>query len=384
MGKAGVDVHVFDKEENVIQSPRAIAYFPVVLEDFKTAGIYEDVCQAGWKNTIGASWRKPKNGGKLAHLGGNDPTKFAIHLGQHELAAVILDHLSRLPNVSVRWNTSLERFEDLESESMVKSYFAYGPDKVPQQHVSRFLIGADGGRSTVRKLLGLPLDGFTWDDWQIIAANVVYDMDTESDWGPANFIVDPDIWSVIAKTGKGPNWRVATGERVIEGLTEGSWDEEEGLKRTRQRLAALLPGNTDKAEIVKISPYKMHQRCAPSFRQGSVVLAGDAAHLTNPIGGLGLTTGLMDASLLGHVLNRILVDGQPSSLLDVYAEKRRAVFVDFTSPTATANRQRLLGTDLETLKEREDFFAKINKPDIPFLKQMFESEMGVYSNPETI
>ncbi|CZR50380.1 related to 3-(3-Hydroxyphenyl)propionate 2-hydroxylase [Phialocephala subalpina] len=380
LGRAGIDVQVFDAEQFVSQSPRAIAYFPVVLGDFKKSGIYDDVVAAGFKNTIGVSWRKPKTGGQLAHLGGNDPTKFAIHLGQHDLANIILAHLKKYPSVRLQFDARLEGLDNLVSEDRVIAHLVRGPEKVVVRHVSRFLIGADGGRSTARKLLGIPLEGFTWSDFQIIAANIIYDLDTFSDWGPANFIVDPELWSVVAKTGtkteKGYEWRVATGERDVGGE---EWDEEKALIRLRKRLELLLPGPTEEAEVVKISPYKMHQRCASTFRNGNVVLAGDAAHLTNPVGGLGLTTGLMDSSLLAPALKKILLEGEPSTLLDSYAETRRGVFLNYTNPTATANRQRLLSTDADTVKEREDLFAKINKPDIPFLKDMFEAELSICS-----
>lgn len=99
--------------------------------------------------------------------------------------------------------------------------------------------------------------------------------------------------------------------------------------------------------------------------------------LTNPVGGLGLTTGLLDASMLAQVLERVFCKGASSDLLNEYATTRRNVFVNYTDPTATANRQRLLATDDETNKERSEFFARVNEPDIPFLVQMFEDEMGI-------
>ncbi|KAH9211687.1 hypothetical protein DL95DRAFT_305580, partial [Leptodontidium sp. 2 PMI_412] len=384
LGRSGIDVHVFDSERFVLQSPRAIAYFPVALEDFKKAGIYDDVVAAGYKNTTGASWRKPKNGGKLAHLGGDDPTKFGIHLGQHALADIILAHLENCPSVKLSFDTRLENLDDLESEDRVVAHLVRGgAERGAFRHVSRFLIGADGGRSTVRKLLGIPLEGFTWSDFQIVAANIIYDLDAFSDWGPANFIVDPELWSVVAKTGtkteKGYEWRVATGERMIAGKNYEVWDEIKAIERLKNRLAILLPGPTDKAEVVKISPYKMHQRCASTFRKGNIVLAGDAAHLTNPVGGLGLTTGMMDSSLLARVLKQIIFDGVSSDHLDSYSNSRRDVFLYYTSPTATANRQRLLGIDPDTVKEREELFAKINTHDGSFLREMFEAEMNISS-----
>jgi 2-polyprenyl-6-methoxyphenol hydroxylase-like FAD-dependent oxidoreductase len=142
------------------------------------------------------------------------------------------------------------------------------------------VVAADGGKSAVRKFLDIPLEGFTWKDFHIIAANIEYDLQNESDWGTASYVVDKDLWAVVAKLGKGPFWRVATSETLVAGFSTGSWDEAEGLKWMQRRLAAVLPGNTEKAKIIKISPYSMHQRCVTTFMKGNVVFAGDAAHVS--------------------------------------------------------------------------------------------------------
>ncbi|KAK0124481.1 hypothetical protein ONS95_009433 [Cadophora gregata] len=379
LGQAGIETHVFERESHVLQTPRAAAYFPVTLDEFKKSGIHDDVVNAGFKNTVGVSWRKPKDGGVLAFLGGGDPDKFAVHLGQHELSNIILGHLKKYPNVTVRFGTTFVELEEEATKDQVRTHLLYGPDGTPQSHVSRFVVAADGGKSSVRKFLDIPLEGFTWKDFRIVAANIEYDLENESDWGTASYIVDPELWSVVAKLGKGPFWRIASSETLIDGDSTDSWNEAEGLKWMQRRLAAVLPGNTEKAKIIKLSPYRIHQRCASTFRKGNIVLAGDAAHLTNPTGGLGLTTGFMDAALLVRVLKQILIDGQSSALLDFYAETRRKVFLEYTSPTAIANLLRLKGTDPEVQKEREYYFDSINKRDTEFLINLGESELGVSS-----
>lgn len=103
--------------------------------------------------------------------------------------------------------------------------------------------------------------------------------------------------------------------------------------------------------------------------------------LTNPVGGLGLTTGLMDASLLGRILKQVIVERKESGpLLQAYAEMRRDVFLNITNPTAMTNRKRLLGTDEETAREREEFFDKINKSDEPFIMGLVKTEMSLASS----
>jgi hypothetical protein len=87
----------------------------------------------------------------------------------------------------------------------------------------------------------------------------------------------------------------------------------------------------------------------------------------------------MDAALLSRVLGQILRDGQSPALLHSYAETRRKVFLEYTSPTATTNLLRLRGTNPEVQKEREYYFDSINKRDTEFLINLGKSELGVSS-----
>lgn len=140
-------------------------------------------------------------------------------------------------------------------------------------------MGTDGAKSTVRKQLSIPLLGFTWDDYRLVSANIDYDLFKYSNWGPANWIVDSELWAVVAFCGYGTVWRVASAERLDE--TTKEWNEAAATDRLYQRLAKLLPGPTETAKILVISPYMTHQRCAETFVHGRVVLAGDAAHVSH-------------------------------------------------------------------------------------------------------
>jgi len=98
---------------------------------------------------------------------------------------------------------------------------------------------------------------------------------------------------------------------------------------------AVLPTPGD-VEVVEWSPYRMHQRVTPRFREGRVLLAGDAAHVTNPSGGLGLTGGLFDTFVLQEALAAVVHGRADEAVLDAYARERRRVFVEMVDPAATA------------------------------------------------
>jgi 3-(3-hydroxy-phenyl)propionate hydroxylase/6-hydroxy-3-succinoylpyridine 3-monooxygenase len=116
-------------------------------------------------------------------------------------------------------------------------------------------------------------------------------------------------------------------------------------------FANILPGLEGKYELLQHSPYRMHQRVAGSFRVNRVLLAGDAAHIANPVGGLGLTAGLFDAFVLYEALAAVIHQAAPQSVLDQYASARKANFETHTSPRATLNNQLLFYTPPERLEQ---------------------------------
>ena len=247
----------------------------------------------------------------------------------------------------------------------------------------------------------MPLEGFTWNDYDIVAANIVYDIKGKEGWLSANFVVDPRYWAVVARIGQGSVWRVASGEPVdpIASDRDRQWDEKEGIRQLRQRLRHILPGAIEKAPVLSISPSSTHQRCASTFLVGRVVLAGDAAHvslvytlplhcsllavadpslqLTNPTGGLGLTTRFLDAAALGRVLIQIINEQKPDSLLEKYSTERRDVFLQYTDRIATQNRKRLLSTEPADVQKRERFFERIKSGDISFLMERAREELCI-------
>lgn len=115
----------------------------------------------------------------------------------------------------------------------------------------------------------------------------------------------------------------------------------EGIRgRIDQVFKELLPTN-DPYEVVAFSPYRMHQRVTDRMRNGRVILIGDAAHVTNPTGGLGLTGGMFDAFALTSVLNQVIHDGRSEDILDVFEADRRRKFIELVSPRASDNLRNL-------------------------------------------
>jgi 2-polyprenyl-6-methoxyphenol hydroxylase-like FAD-dependent oxidoreductase len=117
--------------------------------------------------------------------------------------------------------------------------------------------------------------------------------------------------------------------------------------------------------VIRAEPYINSQRVAAEAAKGRVFLGGDALHSNNPIGGLGLTSGIADAFCFGNVFVRVVRDKEHASLLAECANARRQTWIDATNPLSQANLQRLRGSDAETTAAREGFFGKL-KTDSSF------------------
>jgi 3-(3-hydroxy-phenyl)propionate hydroxylase len=206
-----------------------------------------------------------------------------------------------------------------------------------------YLVGCDGAHSAVRKGLGLKLHGTTYTDrFLLIGTDLRFD-DTFRGIGPVAYIYDPSEWAIVMELPE------LTRTVFRLGPTE---DADTALDETaiRMRMAGLIDGPAE-FELKLASVYSVHQRIAESFRVGRVLLAGDAAHLNNPTGGMGMNSGIHDACTLVDALSRVLA-GEPDRLLDHYAALRRRVAQDLVQAAADHNYRDLVLADWNARKRR--------------------------------
>lgn len=214
---------------------------------------------------------------------------------------------------------------------------------------------------------GVDFEGETLDA-QLVALDLHFDFQKHG-FHDANFIIDPVNYGLIARiTESAPQlWRVSYG--VPLGMSEA--DIEAGV---HHKLARMLPNagldeNGKRAyEIVRIAPYKAQQLLASSLYKSGVCLIGDAAHLTNPYAGVGLASGIADASSLADVLSRILFGEAKDSekLLHAWSEARRTNFmevVDKPSRMAYARVRRDVSSEekVQELLQKDKIVAALKK-----------------------
>jgi 3-(3-hydroxy-phenyl)propionate hydroxylase len=122
---------------------------------------------------------------------------------------------------------------------------------------------------------------------------------------------------------------------------------------TEARLQKFFP-KAGSYEIVHRNIYRVHQRVAASFRHGRVFLAGDSAHVNNPIGGLGLNCGIHDATHLAKLLSAVLQKKRPQGDLEGYDAVRRPMNIEYVQQQTIANKKRLEEKDPATRQANFD------------------------------
>ncbi len=327
LARAGIKVLVVDKLSSVMTAPRALGYHwpsPLILEEI---GVLEEAMAAGvlWTEY---QFRRPATGAvtditlECLEVAEGEQSPYGLLLGQDVLANIVLGHLEKLDNVELRWNTRVTGVDQDDDEVRVALETDHGPEEVQ----GSWLVGADGFYSTVRDVLGVPFEGHTWPD-RFVASNAYYDFAAHG-YAPATFVTDPVHWAFVIQINENGLWRVTYGE-------DASLPREGVRERMDEHYRAILPDPDQPYELQAINSYQVHERCAKTFRVGRVLLAGDAAHVNNPSGGFGLLGGIYDANALAVSLIAVVDGAHDESILDRYAQERRTIFLEKTSPQAT-------------------------------------------------
>lgn len=220
-----------------------------------------------------------------------------------------------------------------------------------------YLIAADGAGSTIRKATEIPFDGFTYPE-KFLTLSTAYPAERHFT-GLANvsYIADQSEWCVLL--------RVPTLWRVL--VPAAADDPDEALRsdeKRRQVFTGLFGDAGADADTHHRTVYRVHQRVARSFRQGRILLAGDAAHLNNPLGGLGMNSGIHDVVNLVAKLALILQEGGDADpLLDRYDRQRRTVVHDFVQRQTMANKQAMEAGTAEAQRQSQARMAAILADD---------------------
>ena len=350
LGRRGLPIRLFDVNETLQADPRAATTHPATLDLLADDGLADDMARVGLVAPIFQFWDRP-SGEKVAEfdhavLKEDTSHPFVVQCEQFKTTKLLVERLRTLPNVEVLF--AHEVVDVVQTDSLV-SIDVRGPDGV-KSHSGAYLIGADGGRSVVRKQSDIAFEGFTWPE-RFIVLTTPFDFESAHGLCFRSYFADPDEWCNCFKvSADGPPglWRT-----VYPANPDQSEQQLMSDAAVQARMQKFFPAQQP-YEIVHRNLYVTHQRVAETFRKGRVLLAGDSAHVNNPIGGMGLNGGIQDAANLTEKLATVLLDKAPDALLDLYSLQRRTVATEYVQEQSIANKKRLEARDPETRRRNLD------------------------------
>ncbi len=355
LGRRGIPVVVFDENNTLQADPRAATTHPATLDLLEDDGLADDMARVGLVAPIFQFWDRPS--GKLvaefdhAVLKNDTRHPFVVQCEQFKTAKLLLERLRAFSNVEVLLDHEVVGVSQTGDSVSVEVRNPGGIAK----YTGGWLIGADGGRSIVRKHCGIAFEGFTWPE-RFIVFTTPYDFEKNRGYCPRSYFADPGSWCNCFKvSADGPPglWRTVF-------PTDPSQPEADLTSDTAvQALMQKFFPSSAPYEVVHRNLYTTHQRVATTFRKGRVLLAGDAAHVNNPIGGMGLNGGIQDAVNLCEKLAKLMLEGASQRLLDLYDLQRRTVAIEFVQEQSIANKKRLEESDPEVRKRNLDDLRQI-------------------------
>lgn len=310
LGRYGVETILVEQHQTTVQAPRAVSIDDESLRTMQAAGLIDDVA----KDVI--------LGGYGYHYFTRHGRRFAAVLPtaadygyprrcpfqQPLFEATLRRGLARFPHVKTLFGHKLSGFT--QDDGGVTAVIE-GPDGTPFDIRADYLAACDGGSSPIRKLLGIPLVGSSFEErWVVL--DIVKRKDTIQHTHVYCSAERPAI------TLPGPH-----GTRRWEFRLRPDETDAEALKPESIRGMLQLYGGDTAAEIVRQIVYTFHARTAERWREGRIFLAGDAAHLTPPFAGQGMNSGIRDAHNLSWKLAAATSGRIAPALLETYAQERR-------------------------------------------------------------
>jgi 3-(3-hydroxy-phenyl)propionate hydroxylase len=258
---------------------------------------------------------------------------YRLQCEQYKLALLLAERLRGRPAAELRLGARVAAVEQDGGGVLVTAETAAGAERF----AGRFLVGADGGHSATRQALGIPFEGFTWPERFLVVSTPFPFEEHLPDLTCVNYVPDPDEWFFLLRV---PGlWRVMFPTRPEEddATVLGDASIARRMRRVLDRPAPY--------PIAHRTLYRVHQRVAPRYRAGRAFLAGDAAHINNPLGGMGLNGGIHDAVALAETLARAWRGEDGPDALDRYEAQRRPIALEYINTHTIRNKQNLEARD---------------------------------------
>ncbi len=267
---------------------------------------------------------------------------YRVQCEQFKLCAIVAEMLKAYPHVDLLFNArAIGATQDGSGVDV-----AYERDGVETSLRGAYVIGCDGGRSAIRESAGIEFPGFTFPELFVTASLDEDITKTVPDMGNVAYIYDPEEWcAIIHAPGM---WRILVPTKPGADRDHVISDE---YLFPRVKFFAKLDHDP---KLVHRTRYDVHQRVADTYNKGRILIAGDAAHLNNPVGGMGMNGGVQDAFNLADKLTAILLHNEDEGVLDRYTRQRREIAVEYVHAQTGRNKKMLEERDPEVRKAHYD------------------------------
>jgi 3-(3-hydroxy-phenyl)propionate hydroxylase len=342
--KKGISVTILEAETQPVRDQRAASMHPPTLEMLAHLGITDSIIEKG---LVASKYQfHDRSTGELVaefdltDLADEFRYPFVLQYEQYKLTRDISDQFRCESGFDIRFACAAKQIVQDEDGVTVLAETPQGPEQLRCQ----YLVGADGGRSTVRKSQNIAFDGFTYAE-KFIKIATHFDFQTaHPHYAYRNYFSDPEEWCNLFKV------RGETAGGLWRAIFPTSVDEADHLtlapENIERRLQKFFP-KSGSYDVEYANSYSVSQCVAATFRMGRVLLAGDAAHVNNPIGGMGMNGGVHDAINLTEKLSAVIRKEGPVELLELYSRQRRKAAVEYIQVQTIRNKKTLEERDPE-------------------------------------
>lgn len=352
LAQQDIPVILLEKAPSLPRDLRASTFHPPTLEMLDSLGVAETMIEQG---LIADRYQyRDRQSGDVAEFQMKliaDDTKFPfrLQLEQYEMTHIVNRKLQEYPHVQVHFGHEVVSAEQSEDSVTVRVKNADGE----QEFCTPFLVGSDGAGSQVRKSAGIGFGGFTYDEKFLVVSTPFPFEDVFDNLSYVNYVSDPDEWCVILRTEK--LWRV-----LIPVFPKNEADEAQVLSDAHiQERLKHLHDKGDDYDIGHRTLYNVHQRVSETYVNGRMVLAGDACHINNPLGGMGMNGGIHDAYNLAGKLTEVLKEGREhKQAFAQYDRQRRDLAVKFVQAHTISNKKLMESTDPDIQAKRQAHFMQ--------------------------
>ena len=345
LARAGISVTILETENDLIPELRASTFHPPTLDMLDDLGVTPKLIDQGLI-TPKIQYRDLEVGlvAEFDHALIDDRTKhpYRLQCEQFKLTRIIAEMLKEFPHAEISFDS---KFVDAsQTDNAVKVF--YETPAGSEQVTCDYLIGADGSRSEVRKSQKIEFQGFTYPE-QFVTVSVPEDVDKiVPGMGHVCYIAHPTQWCALIHA---PDYWRFLFPIPMETTKEEAFDDDflEG------RLQHLAP-HQERYAIQLRTLYGVNQRVAETYRSGRILLAGDSAHVNNPLGGMGMNGGIHDGVNLADKLVRMYGGGETEELLNLYDRQRRPIAIEYVQAQTMRNKKNLEETNPNVRRQRQD------------------------------